>query len=168
MKMDSAAPRLRASMPTAPVPENTSTKREPAMAGPRMLKSVSRRRSLVGRSASPFRLFKMRLRYFPAIMRMRRDSRDEMKEKERKRFYAEATETQSSQRRAARLRWLPVGAQHAAPLQRRRINPGAFLSRSSPGGSGVAIVAEEDAGRAVGLWLGLRRRLGRRLLCGLA
>src|SRR5277367_217861 len=89
MKMDSAAPRLRASMPTAPVPENTSTKREPPTAGPRMLKSVSRRRSLVGRSASPFRLFKMRLRYFPAIMRMRRDSRDQMKEKERKRFYAE-------------------------------------------------------------------------------
>src|SRR5580658_5440934 len=70
MKVTSAALRLRASMPTAPVPAKTSRKREPTTPGPRTLKSVSRRRSLVGCSARPFRLFRMRLRYLPAMMRM--------------------------------------------------------------------------------------------------
>ena len=39
-------------MPTAPVPAKTSMKREPSIAGPRTLKNVSRKRSLVGRSLS--------------------------------------------------------------------------------------------------------------------
>src|SRR6267378_4592301 len=42
------------------------------MVGPRILNSVSRRRSLVGRSARPFRLRSVLLRYFPAITRMGR------------------------------------------------------------------------------------------------
>src|SRR5580700_8681961 len=70
MKVTSAALRLRASMPMAPVPAKTSRKREPTTPGPRTLKSVSRRRSLVGRRARPFGLFRMRLRYLPAMMRM--------------------------------------------------------------------------------------------------
>src|SRR5215472_13612233 len=64
------APRLNASMPTAPVPANRSTKKAPATRSPRMLKRVSRKRSLVGRSAMPLGLFKCRLRYFPAITRI--------------------------------------------------------------------------------------------------
>src|SRR5580658_4440273 len=70
MKVTSAALRLRASMPTAPVPAKTSRKREPTTPGPRTLKSVSRRRSLVGRSVRPFRLFRTRLRYLPAMIRI--------------------------------------------------------------------------------------------------
>src|SRR6266404_6206375 len=65
-----AAPRLRASMPTAPVPAKMSRKREPEILGARTLKRVSRRRSLVGRRALPLRDFKMRLRYLPAITRI--------------------------------------------------------------------------------------------------
>src|SRR6266404_8155685 len=65
-----AAPRLRASMPTAPVPAKMSRKREPEILGARTLKRVSRRRSLVGRRALPLRDFKMRLRYLPAMIRM--------------------------------------------------------------------------------------------------
>src|ERR1700686_2105323 len=70
MKTTSEAPRLRASMPTAPVPAKTSRKREPAMLGPSTLKRVSRSLSLVGRKAEPFRDFRRRLRYWPAITRM--------------------------------------------------------------------------------------------------
>src|SRR5260370_40310203 len=70
MNRTSTAPRLRASMPTAPVPAKASTKREPLTRSPRTLNRVSRSRSLVGRSARPLRLFKMRLRYFPAMTRM--------------------------------------------------------------------------------------------------
>src|SRR6266446_2587008 len=65
-----AAPRLRASMPTAPVPAKMSRKREPEILGARTLKRVSRRRSLVGRRAMPLRDFRMRLRYLPAITRI--------------------------------------------------------------------------------------------------
>src|SRR6266404_1477743 len=70
MKIAWAAPRLRASMPTAPVPAKISRNREPEIFGARTLKRVSRRRSLVGRSALPLRLFRMRLRYLPAITRI--------------------------------------------------------------------------------------------------
>src|SRR5579872_5268231 len=65
-----AAPRLSASMPTAPVPANTSRKCEPETPAPRTLKSVSRRRSLVGRNNDPLRDFSKRLRYVPAMTRM--------------------------------------------------------------------------------------------------
>src|SRR6267378_2316932 len=41
MKTTCVAPRLIASMPTAPVPAKTSRKREPATLGPRTLKGVS-------------------------------------------------------------------------------------------------------------------------------
>ena len=47
------APRLSASIPTAPVPAKRSIKLEPATRSPRILKSVSRNRSLVGRSRDP-------------------------------------------------------------------------------------------------------------------
>src|SRR5215472_11919365 len=57
-------------MPTAPVPAKMSRKCAPSTSGPRTLKSVSRKRSLVGRSAGPLRLFSKRLRYLPAITRM--------------------------------------------------------------------------------------------------
>src|SRR2546426_11985556 len=40
------------------------------MEDPMTLKRVSRKRSLVGRSFNPRRLFKTRLRYFPAMTRM--------------------------------------------------------------------------------------------------
>src|SRR5271163_1194344 len=70
MKIASTAPRLIASMPTAPVPAKTSRKREPARDGAKILNSVSRKRSDVGRSASPLSDLSKRERYFPAIIRM--------------------------------------------------------------------------------------------------
>src|SRR5580658_4310520 len=69
-KMVSRAPRLMASIPTAPVPAKRSTKRESSMEGPRTLKRVSRRRSLVGRRSCAPGPFSGRLRYFPAITRI--------------------------------------------------------------------------------------------------
>src|SRR4029077_3825356 len=56
-------------MPTAPDPAKRSTKTAPSTAVPRMLKSVSRRRSLEGRKAVPRRVCSRRLRYCPAITR---------------------------------------------------------------------------------------------------
>src|SRR4029077_2699882 len=56
-------------MPTAPDPANRSTKTAPSTAAPKMLKSVSRRRSLEGRKAVPRRVCRRRLRYCPAITR---------------------------------------------------------------------------------------------------
>src|SRR6266581_3550690 len=70
MNTTSTAPRLRASIPTAPVPAKRSTKRAPATSEPSTLKSVSRKRSLVGRSVRPLRLVRKRLRYVPAIARI--------------------------------------------------------------------------------------------------
>src|ERR1700676_2494497 len=70
MKTTSEAPPPRASMPTAPVPAKTSRKRELVTRSPRTLKRVSRRRSLVGRRAEPFRDLRRRLRYLPAITRI--------------------------------------------------------------------------------------------------
>src|SRR6516164_9472001 len=70
MNSTSLAPRLSASIPTAPVPANTSKKLEPSTRSAITLKRVPRRRSLVGRSAIPLKLFSWRLRNFPAITRM--------------------------------------------------------------------------------------------------
>src|SRR5208283_5322100 len=69
MNTTSVAPRLSASMPTAPVPANTSRKRHPGTRPARTLKSDSRRRSLVGRRARPLRLLSGRLRNVPALKR---------------------------------------------------------------------------------------------------
>ena len=49
----SDAPRLKASIPTAPEPAYKSRNRAPSILGARMLNNVSRSRSLVGRVASP-------------------------------------------------------------------------------------------------------------------
>src|SRR6267378_6541441 len=70
MNATSAAPRLSASMPIAPVPAKRSAKRAPEIFGANTLNNVSRKRSLVGRSARPFKLLRMRLRYVPAMTRM--------------------------------------------------------------------------------------------------
>src|SRR5215813_11830185 len=64
------APRLMASMPTAPVPANKSSQTEPSTLEPRTLNSVSRRRSDVGRVAIPAGAARRRLRYFPAMIRI--------------------------------------------------------------------------------------------------
>src|ERR1700739_3841612 len=56
-------------MPPAPDPAKRSTKTASSTAVPRMLKSVSRRRSLEGRKAAPRRVCRRRLRYCPAITR---------------------------------------------------------------------------------------------------
>ncbi len=64
---DGAAPRLRASMPTAPVPAYTSAKTLPEILGANTLKSASRRRSGVGRTVRPGRLLSARLRNSPPI-----------------------------------------------------------------------------------------------------
>src|SRR6266850_1253620 len=65
-----AAPRLSASIPIAPVPAKRSANRAPEIFGANTLNNVSRKRSLVGRSARPFKLFRMRLRCVPAMTRM--------------------------------------------------------------------------------------------------
>src|SRR6266852_1069819 len=57
-------------MPIAPVPAKRSAKRAPEIFGANTLNKVSRKRSLVGRSARPFKLFRMRLRYVPAMTRI--------------------------------------------------------------------------------------------------
>src|SRR5471030_2205978 len=57
-------------MPTAPEPAYKSTKREPTTRGPRMLKIVSRRRSLVGRVAVPLGACNSLDRNSPAITRI--------------------------------------------------------------------------------------------------
>src|SRR5882724_11392851 len=54
----------------APVPANKSRKREPTTRAPRILNKVSRKRSLVGRSASPFSDFNCRERNVPATIRI--------------------------------------------------------------------------------------------------
>src|ERR1700691_441615 len=67
------APRLSASIPTAPVPANVSTNRAPSTDSPRISNNVSRSRSLVGRSASPFSVRSVRRRYFPPMTRILAD-----------------------------------------------------------------------------------------------
>src|SRR5437867_9763772 len=57
-------------MPIAAVPAKRSANRAPEIFGANTLNNVSRKRSLVGRSARPFKLLRMRLRYVPAMTRM--------------------------------------------------------------------------------------------------
>ncbi len=68
------APRLRASMPTAPVPAYKSSHVDPASAAGspahNTLKSVSRSRSAVGRISRPGKDSNVRRRYWPAITRI--------------------------------------------------------------------------------------------------
>src|SRR5215467_4629233 len=75
-KTTCAAPRLTASIPTAPVPANRSRKRAPSTRGPRILNRVSRSMSLVGRMRSLLRGFNCRERNVPAMMRMAISSAD--------------------------------------------------------------------------------------------
>src|ERR1700719_2749748 len=69
-----AAPRLRASTPTAPVPANKSSHSEPSSAegfpAVRTLNRVSRSRSEVGLISTSRHELRRRLRNFPAIIRM--------------------------------------------------------------------------------------------------
>src|SRR5579872_2764757 len=88
--MEPCAPRLSASTPTAPDPAKRSTKIDFSTSGPRILKRVSRRRSLEGRKAIPRRVSSRRLRKVPAITRMARDPSDRrcaIAEQFRTRFY---------------------------------------------------------------------------------
>ena len=62
-----SAPRLRASIPIAPLPENRSRNQQPGISGWRMLKRVSLIRSVVGRVSFPGMVFKFNLRAFPAM-----------------------------------------------------------------------------------------------------
>src|SRR5215470_737699 len=64
------APRLIASIPTAPLPANRSSQTESGTLGATTLKSVSRRRSEVGRVDVPGGASNLRLRNFPAITRI--------------------------------------------------------------------------------------------------
>src|SRR5687767_13541913 len=66
-KVACVAPREIASMPTAPEPAQRSRKRAPSMRGAITLKSVSRKRSEVGRTCNAGGLFRFRPRNFPAI-----------------------------------------------------------------------------------------------------
>src|SRR5262249_43417400 len=70
MNVTCAAPRESASMPTAPEPAQTSTNRAPSIRGERILKSVSRSRSEVGRTATPSSVFNRWPLYIPAIIRI--------------------------------------------------------------------------------------------------
>src|SRR5579863_8861546 len=73
-KQTCLAPRLNASMPTAPVPANKSSQTLPSSAAGfpavKTLNRVSRRRSEVGRISIPRNERSGRLRYFPAMTRM--------------------------------------------------------------------------------------------------
>src|SRR5687768_16806817 len=70
-KVTCPAPRLSASMPTAPVPAYPSATRAPLMRGARTLNSVSRSLSEVGRSPSHVGGFRRLPFSRPAITRMR-------------------------------------------------------------------------------------------------
>src|SRR5579883_336527 len=70
MNMARAAPRLKASIPTAPDPAYASTKTFPSTSAPNTLKSVSRSRSLVGRKEPLETVFKRRERSVPPITRI--------------------------------------------------------------------------------------------------
>src|SRR5438046_432850 len=64
------APRESASIPTAPDPAQRSRNWAPSIRGARILKSVSRKRSDVGRVCSDGGLFSLRPRYLPAMIRI--------------------------------------------------------------------------------------------------
>src|SRR5207302_5216049 len=68
-KVTCAAPRESASIPTAPEPAHRSRNRTPSILGARILKSVSRKRSEVGRVCSEGGLFSFRPRNWPATIR---------------------------------------------------------------------------------------------------
>src|SRR5262245_61912270 len=70
-KVTDAAPRLSASMPTAPVPAYASSTRAPAIRGARMLKIVPRSLSDVGLSPSHVGAFSWRPFSDPAMTRIR-------------------------------------------------------------------------------------------------
>src|SRR5690349_21708562 len=76
------APRDSASMPIAPDPAQTSAKCAPSIRGMRMLKSVSRSRSEVGRTLNPSSVFKRRPLYNPAITRIGQKTEDRKQETE--------------------------------------------------------------------------------------
>src|SRR4026207_2550312 len=63
------APRLSASRPSAPVPAYPSSTRAPTMRGARILNSVSRNLSDVGRTPSHFGVFSRRPLNSPAMTR---------------------------------------------------------------------------------------------------
>src|SRR5215472_7092996 len=73
IRMIRLAPRLNASIPTALLPAYASRNTVPAIRGAITLKSVSRRRSGVGRTAVPATVFSFRLRNCPAITRISAD-----------------------------------------------------------------------------------------------
>lgn len=68
-KVTLAAPRLKASMPMAPVPAKRSKKEASWMKGVMISKTALRTRPVVGRVVFPLRDFKRRPLYFPARMR---------------------------------------------------------------------------------------------------
>src|SRR6187397_988625 len=70
MNVTSTAPRLSASMPSAPVPAKASRTRAPWIRGMRTLNSVSRSLSDVGRNPSHAGDFSRRPFSDPAMMRM--------------------------------------------------------------------------------------------------
>src|SRR5437868_1401444 len=70
MKYTIRAPRLRASIPTAPEPAKTSSHTLSEIPAEATLKSVSRSRSEVGRVWDPEGATNLRLRYRPAITRI--------------------------------------------------------------------------------------------------
>src|SRR5688572_33189994 len=66
-----SAPRLNASMPTAPVPAYKSKKRLPDTRGPRMENKASRTLSDVGRREFPCGALRRRPRWEPAMTRIK-------------------------------------------------------------------------------------------------
>ena len=64
------APRLNASMPTAPVPAYKSKKRLPGTRGPKIENKASRTLSDVGRSDLPSGALRRRPRWEPAMTRI--------------------------------------------------------------------------------------------------
>src|SRR6516165_1387858 len=70
-KTASPQPRLRASMPTPPVPANRSRNRQPGRRGPRMLNRLSFARSVIGRGSRVGGDRRMRRLAAPAMSRIR-------------------------------------------------------------------------------------------------
>src|SRR5690349_1356909 len=70
-KVTSLAPRLNASMPTAPVPAYRSKKRQPGMRVPRIENRASLTLSEVGRNEIPRGPLRRRPRWEPAMTRIR-------------------------------------------------------------------------------------------------
>src|SRR6185437_5474832 len=67
IRMTRFAPRLKASIPTAPLPAYASRNTVPGIRGASVLNNASRSRSGVGRTSMPGTLFSFRLRNRPAI-----------------------------------------------------------------------------------------------------